>query len=56
VHTLNRWVPEVLKMAGMGDWVRSGDMRHFGVTNHDLGRWPEADADCAMGAPVQRGT
>ena len=23
LHTLNRWVPEVLKMAGMRDWVRS---------------------------------
>jgi hypothetical protein len=30
LHTLNRWVPEVLKMAGMRDWVRSATLDYLG--------------------------
>jgi aryl-alcohol dehydrogenase-like predicted oxidoreductase len=50
VHGLDRWVPEAVKMVGMRDLVRSGEIRHVGVSNYDLGRWREAEA--ALGRPV----
>jgi aryl-alcohol dehydrogenase-like predicted oxidoreductase len=50
VHGLDRWVPEAVKMAGMHDLVRSGEIRHVGVSNYDLGRWQEAEV--ALGRPV----
>jgi aryl-alcohol dehydrogenase-like predicted oxidoreductase len=50
VHGLDRWVAESVKMAGMRDLVASGEIRHVGVSNYDLGRWREAEA--ALGRPV----
>jgi aryl-alcohol dehydrogenase-like predicted oxidoreductase len=50
VHGLDRWVPEAVKMAGMHDLLQSGEIRHVGVSNYDLGRWQEAEV--ALGHPV----
>jgi aryl-alcohol dehydrogenase-like predicted oxidoreductase len=50
VHGLDRWVPEAVKMAGMDDLVGSGEIRHVGVSNYDLGRWREAEV--ALGRPI----
>jgi aryl-alcohol dehydrogenase-like predicted oxidoreductase len=50
VHWHNPVVPVRATMAAMGGLLRSGAVRHVGVSNFSLDRWQEAEA--ALGAPV----
>jgi aryl-alcohol dehydrogenase-like predicted oxidoreductase len=50
VHGMDRWVAESVRMDGMDDLLVSGEIRHIGASNYNLGRRREAKA--AIGRPV----